>query len=176
LSVFREREQDTRPDLAEEFLREIDRERNLAREKQYRDQLKNMWHKYQQQENEIERDLFNELGNNEQSQHENNEPVVPLYWETAGAKKRALPILPWLPATRKKRFPVAKRSPKSLESETSVSGTNEKVAKDLQAIFSDKVEEKKKRSSGGGKCQKLNFEYFVKDDKHVLYRFPHRYA
>jgi hypothetical protein len=152
LSVFREREQDTRPDLADEFLREIDRERNIAHEKQYRDQLKNMWHKYQQQENEIERDLFNELGN-EQLQHETNEQVVPLYWEAAenGAKKRAMPLLPWLPATRKKRFPVAKRSPKNLDSEASVSGTNEKVAKDLQAIFADKVEEKKKRSSGDGK-------------------------
>lgn len=33
---------------------------------------------------------------------------APNYW----SQKRSMPLLPWLPAQKKKRFPVAKRSPK----------------------------------------------------------------
>jgi hypothetical protein len=68
-----------------------------------------------------------------------------------------MPLLPWLPATRKKRFPVTKRSPKS-ESEVKkvVMETSDKISKDLEGIFGDtenlkKVtgddKKKKKRSS-----------------------------
>jgi len=74
--------------------------------------------------------------------------MVPLYWGSI-IEKRTLPVLPWLPATRKKRFPVTKRSPKPLD-EPNVSGTNEKVAKDLEALFGTSGGEdsdKKKRSS-----------------------------
>lgn len=58
--------------------------------------------------------------------------------------------MPWLPATRRKRFPVAKRSSIYPKQDARVSGTNEKVARDLQAVFgeSEVFEEKKKRSSG----------------------------
>lgn len=63
-------------------------------------------------------------------------------------------MLPWLPASRKKRFPVAKRSAKALIT----SDTTEKVSQDLKGIFGSPsgpekngVEEakamKKKRSS-----------------------------
>jgi hypothetical protein len=68
--------------------------------------------------------------------------------------KRSMPLLPWLPATRKKRFPVTKRSPKvNNELIIALPQTNEKVSKDLQGIFggeSGKDGEssmKKKRSS-----------------------------
>lgn len=42
-----------------------------------------------------------------------------------------MPLLPWLPAARKKRFPVTKRSPKMAASPE----TNTKVSHDLQGIF-----------------------------------------
>jgi hypothetical protein len=68
-----------------------------------------------------------------------------------------MPMLPWLPATRKKRFPVTKRSPK-VNNELIIASpeTNEKVSKDLQGIFGGEsgkhgdgeVSMKKKRSSG----------------------------
>lgn len=65
-----------------------------------------------------------------------------------------MPLLPWLPASRKKRFPVTKRSPKANnELIIATPETNEKVSKDLQGIFgggSSKQSEtsmKKKRSS-----------------------------
>lgn len=74
---------------------------------------------------------------------------APLYWNN---QKRDFPILPWLPATRKKRFPVSKRSPaKFVPNESQKSELNEKVEKDLQDLFGANVGEenkKKKRSSG----------------------------
>lgn len=61
-------------------------------------------------------------------------------------KKRGYPVLPWLPASRKKRFPVAKRSPRPNEFRDM---TDEKVARDLKEIFGggDDDDKKKKRSS-----------------------------
>lgn len=42
-----------------------------------------------------------------------------------------------MPASRRKRFPISKRSPVPIAHAESItsSGTNEKVARDLQAIF-----------------------------------------
>lgn len=78
--------------------------------------------------------------------------MAPNYWTD---KKRGYPMLPWLPATRKKRFPVAKRSPPSPPEDVfrSAAGTDEKVAKDLKDIFGDQSmgddgdKKKKKRSN-----------------------------
>lgn len=76
---------------------------------------------------------------------------APLYWNN---QKRDFPILPWLPATRKKRFPVAKRSPAKFipHEELQKSEMNVKVEKDLQDLFgspnADEENKKKKRSSG----------------------------
>lgn len=74
-----------------------------------------------------------------------NAEVAPSNWND----KRS-PMLPWLPAARKKRFPVAKRSPKELI----VPETSEKVNQDLKGIFGASEGEKdgaeaakKKRSS-----------------------------
>lgn len=62
-----------------------------------------------------------------------------------------------MPASRKKRFPVAKRSPKASELVKAAPETNEKVSQDLRGIFGsskaekngdiDAVAAKKKRSS-----------------------------
>lgn len=71
------------------------------------------------------------------------------YWGPPPEKRRL--VLPWLPATRRKRFPVAKRSSTYPKQDARVSGTNEKVARDLQAIFGESdvvIDEKKKRSAG----------------------------
>lgn len=141
-SVFREREMDVRPDLTEDFLHEIDQQRNLEREEKYRDTLRRLWEKYQQQENQIERELFDE-------ERKRSDVIQPnMYY--APMAKRSYPILPWLPASKKKRFPVSKRSPKNYESAADISGTKEKVSKDLDALFGKPVEEKKKRSSYDG--------------------------
>lgn len=89
--------------------------------------------------------------------------VAPSYWNN---DKRSMPLLPWLPASRKKRFPVAKRSPK-VNSDLIVPQpeANKKVSQDLQGIFgateSDKngveeVKTKKKRSSGDAKALSEN--------------------
>lgn len=156
-TVFRERETDVQPDLAEEFLREIEHEKNLEREENYRDTLRHLWEKYQQQENDIENELFeDERKHSEPINYDKRRPYSDMgasYWSSPQGmdkKKRNFPILPWLPATRKKRFPVAKRSPKPLSEDVSGTGTNDKVAKDLQAIFGEAAPEedkKKKRSN-----------------------------
>nr|XP_019553794.2 stress response protein NST1 isoform X1 [Aedes albopictus] len=161
-TVFREREMENsyqpRPDLSNDFLKEIDRQANLEREAKYLEQLRQLWDKYQQQENEIEQELFDEdraaaeeaaLGRQYYEKRQGyptvsqSEAAAMYYGPPMEERKRTLPILPWLPATRKKRFPVAKRSPKP---EASASGTDEKVAKDLQALFGEPEESKKKRS------------------------------
>lgn len=139
-SVFRERESDIRqPDLAAQFLKEIDRERNFEREEAYKENLRRLWEKYQQQENEIEEELFDD--------DKQRNYVPQSYWGPPPEKRRL--VLPWLPAIRK-RFPVAKRSSVYPKQEAQISGTNEKVARDLEAIFgqNDVIDEKKKRSSG----------------------------
>lgn len=66
-----------------------------------------------------------------------------------------MPLLPWLPASRKKRFPVTKRSPKTSENElakasiAAVVHNNEKIAQDLKGIFGavngDNDDDKKKK-------------------------------
>lgn len=156
-TVFREREMEKayRPDLSADFLKEIDRQANLEREEKYLEELRDLWDKYQQQENEIEQELFNEEraaaeepnGYYEKRQGyptvSQSEAAAMYYGPPMEERKRQMPMLPWLPASRKKRFPVAKRSPKP---ESMASGTDEKVAKDLQALFGA-PEEKKKRSS-----------------------------
>lgn len=166
-SVFREREIIPQPstNMAAEFLKEIDLERNAEREEKYKETLRRLWEKYQMQENEIEHDLF--ADQQKQQQHigqmeqYKSKPMYmaatppenhPEYFGSIVEKRRL--ILPWMPATRRKRFPVAKRSPPKYTADmmiddASTSGTDEKVAKDLQAIFNEKPAEAKmmKRSS-----------------------------
>ncbi|XP_058126213.1 trichohyalin [Anopheles ziemanni] len=158
-TVFRERELEKtypRPDLSSEFLKEVDRQAAMERDEEFQDRLQRLWNKYQQEENEIEQQLFEDeqmaplLANGYEKRQgfpvSQSEPSA-MYGPPMEERKRTLPILPWLPATRKKRFPVAKRSPKP-EAPT-LSGTDEKVAKDLQALFGapSMEKEKRKRSS-----------------------------
>lgn len=142
-SVFRERElapYET-PELAEEFLREIEHEKDLEREQKYKEALQKLWEKYEQQENEIKEDLFED----EKKKRQLLPYISPM------EKKRSYPVLPWLPASRKKRFPVTKRSPRaSNEGTFGASGTDERVAHDLEAIFSEPNDDKKKRSAENG--------------------------
>uniref|UniRef100_A0A1B0D370 Uncharacterized protein n=1 Tax=Phlebotomus papatasi TaxID=29031 RepID=A0A1B0D370_PHLPP len=147
-SVFREREMDaySDPTFAQDFLEEIERENNAEREEKYKEALRRLWEKYQQQENDIERALFEERGPGRGYDARKTANFPAMYAASGPEKRRTFPALPWLPASRKKRFPVTKRSPASPE--VSVSGTDEKVVKDLQGIFGEgDGEAKAKRSS-----------------------------
>ncbi|XP_067633025.1 neurofilament medium polypeptide [Eurosta solidaginis] len=151
-SAFRERETQTPPgagisipehsELTEQFLKEIEEAQEHEREERYKDALRNLWEKYQQQENEIEGDLF----------AEKKRVRIPPYYMLM-QKKRSYPVLPWLPyAERKKRIPVAKRSTKQAINESNNLGkTDDKVAKELSELFGSGAAsttgyEKKKRS------------------------------
>lgn len=46
--------------MADQFLKAIDREREHEREDKYKNQIHKLWDRYQKDENEIEKDLFNE--------------------------------------------------------------------------------------------------------------------
>lgn len=49
--------------LAERFLKAIEGEREREREEEYQEALHNMWNRYRDDENAIERELFNENNN-----------------------------------------------------------------------------------------------------------------
>lgn len=148
MSVFRERDVQpyTQTELADEFLREIEEEREMEREEKYekyKDALRNLWEKYQDQENEIITEP---------------EEKRPQFMQ----KKRTYPVLPWLLYTdKRKRFPVAKRSPKV-----------DKQSKDLEEIFgkpSDDEDKKKKRSvdsQGTGSATSSTTEVMPADGNH----------
>lgn len=165
--MFRERELSgfpQQPDLAEDFLEEMEREREEEREEKYRETLRRLWDKYQQQENDIEEELFDEdkkkrssfdVEDVDKKKKKRQGGFVPMYWGPIPDKRRTFPVLPWLPASRKKRFPVAKRSTMPvLHDEANNSGTSEKVAKDLQVLFGE--------IDGGDKKKKRNSEDYVK--------------
>lgn len=67
--MFRERSrlppqrQQQQAQIAERFLRAIEGERERERKEEYKEALKNMWNRYQDEENAIERELFNENNN-----------------------------------------------------------------------------------------------------------------
>lgn len=158
------------PDLGQEFLQEMERERIKEEDQQYRQTLHRLWDKFHQQENSIERQLFEEQLENPDVDPEEEEEeerkrqrsfdvddrkkrygFLPMYFGPMPVKRRDYPLLPWLvnddDDARKKRFMVRKRSAKPMAAEEArASGTNEKVAKDLQSLFGA-PEEKKKRST-----------------------------
>lgn len=165
-SVFRERELSSassnaapsnlgyysngRSELAQEFMREINDERNRERDELYRENLRNVLSKYEQEEeNAIEREILSdELQRNaiiegarlQQELKDRNQHNQAPQWNGDKAEriieKRRL-TLPWLPASRRKRFPISKRSPVSHGEKHDSKVTNEQVAHDLQAIFGD---------------------------------------
>lgn len=141
-------------ELAREFLREIDHERNVEREQQYRQNLAKVLEKYEEDaENAIERDAIaeelqrNDIIGQKDRAHLQRKEFSPFVGGSSAvpagfAEKRQMQ-LPWLPASRRKRFPISKRSPKLYagldESNSFTSGTSEKVARDLQAIFGEPI-------------------------------------
>lgn len=54
--------------MAEKFLKAIEDEREREEEEEYQQQLRNLWSRYQVEENDIERELFNNDFNDEDSQ------------------------------------------------------------------------------------------------------------
>ncbi|XP_055921632.1 DNA ligase 1 isoform X1 [Eupeodes corollae] len=136
------REQNNQPydhsELTDQFLKEIEEARELDREERYKEALRRIWERYQQQENELEGDIFED--------QKRMTPQPNYYIGPLMQKKRTYPVLPWLPMSRRKRFPVAKRSPKMPFDETSKVSV-ERVPEELRELFGKSTEEKKKRST-----------------------------
>ncbi|XP_046809658.1 trichohyalin isoform X2 [Lucilia cuprina] len=144
-SLFRERETQDMPDhseLTDQFLREIEKAQEHERQDRYKDALRNLWEKYQQQENQIEGDIYEE---------QKKRMRMPPYYMLM-QRKRSYPVLPWLPynADRKKRFPVSKRSTTHMNNDSpalsNLEKTDENVEKELSELFGSATDEKKKRS------------------------------
>lgn len=127
-------------ELTDQFLKEIEEARELDREERYKEALRRIWERYQQQENELESDIFED--------QKRMTPQPNYYIGPLMQKKRSYPVLPWLPMSRRKRFPVAKRSPKMPFDETSKVSV-ERVPDELRELFGKPNEEKKKRSTDG---------------------------
>ncbi|XP_065369585.1 DNA ligase 1 isoform X2 [Calliphora vicina] len=148
-SLFRERESQDVPDhseLTDQFLREIEKAQEHERQDRYKDALRNLWEKYQQQENQIEGDIYEE---------QKKRMRMPPYYMLM-QRKRSYPVLPWLPynADRKKRFPVSKRSTSHMSNDSpslsNLEKTDENVEKELSELFGSGTDEKKKRSIDNG--------------------------
>lgn len=85
--MFRERsrlppQHQQQPQLAEKFLKAIEDEREREREEEYREALRNMWNRYQDEESVIEQELFNDNENN------NVESDYPVIYEDLKKKKK----------------------------------------------------------------------------------------
>lgn len=66
--TFQRHEQEV---LAEKFLKAIDEEREREKEEEYQHELRNLWSRYQNEENDIERELFtNDFDDDEQQVEE----------------------------------------------------------------------------------------------------------
>lgn len=151
-SLFREREsQDVNEhsELTDQFLREIEKAQEHERQDRYKEALRNLWEKYQQQENQIDGDIYEE---------QKKRMRMPPYYMLM-QRKRSYPVLPWLPynADRKKRFPVSKRSTTHMSNSdnaavlSNLEKTDENVEKELSELFGAAgAEEKKKRSIDSG--------------------------
>lgn len=126
--MFRERAQDSNDkDLSEDFLEQIDREQEAIREQKYAELLRRLWQKYKASDNDLERAIFQRehaLDTNDDEGDEDSydkkkrmfyspmvgypSPMMVGYYDNVAfdkKKKRNYPILPWLPA-KKKRFPI----------------------------------------------------------------------
>lgn len=163
-SVFRERGSDNllprtaaqSSPLANQFLREIDNERNLQHEIEYRENLARAIEKYEEDErNALEREaIAEELERNaiigaggERKVHgpaHLQRKEIGAHWDGPVKdliEKRQM-TLPWLPASRRKRFPISKRSPNvyaGIDGDSLLGGTSDKVARDLDALFGDEL-------------------------------------
>ncbi|KAM8714365.1 hypothetical protein ACLKA7_014487 [Drosophila subpalustris] len=161
-SVFRERENlgngngdhvngdgQSHSELTEQFLREIEEASEHERQDRYKAALRQLWEKYQQQENELTSNGDEQQEQEQQLFEQKKRMRMPPYYLLM-QKKRSYPVLPWLPynADKKKRFPVAKRA----VADSPLAKTDERVAQELSELFGKPVneqqsEEKKKRST-----------------------------
>ncbi len=89
ISVFRERSrvpsysrQQQQAQLAEKFLKAIEDERERERAEEYRNALRDMWSRYQDEESAIELELFNDNESN------NIESDYPVNYEDLSKKKK----------------------------------------------------------------------------------------
>lgn len=163
-SVFRERGSENIPQrppaqaspLANQFLREIDNERNVQREIEFRQNLARAIEKYEEDEqNAMEREaIAEELERNAifgtGGDRRGHGPAhlqrkqIGAHWDGPSRElieKRQM-TLPWLPASRRKRFPISKRSPNAyagIDGEGLLGGTSAKVARDLDALFGEEL-------------------------------------
>lgn len=86
--MFRERSrlpsqhQQQQAPLSEKFLKAIEVEREREREEAYREALRSMWNRYQNDESAIEQELFNDNENN------NIESDYPINYEDSKKKKK----------------------------------------------------------------------------------------
>jgi hypothetical protein len=80
-SVFRERSrlpsqhQQQQAHLAEKFLKAIEKERERERSEEYREELRDLWSRYQTEESGIEKELFNDNDNDIESEYGENYEV-----------------------------------------------------------------------------------------------------
>lgn len=167
-SVFRERENaspdvlPTHSELTEQFLREIEEASEHERQERYKAALRQLWEKYQQQENELRGAGLDDDDQQERQQQEQAQKQqlfeqkkrmrMPPYYLLMQKKRSSYPVLPWLPynTDKKKRFPVAKRAVSG--DSPRLAKTDERVAQELSELFGKPVdqhplEEKKKRST-----------------------------
>ncbi|KAH8394808.1 hypothetical protein KR222_006454, partial [Zaprionus bogoriensis] len=177
-SVFRERESlagnsgdpslPTHSELTEQFLREIEEASEHERQERYKAALRQLWEKYQQQENELRDTAVDDVEQQQQQQQaqlqdqqlfeQKKRMRMPPYYLLMQKKRSSYPVLPWLPynADKKKRFPVAKRA---VAGESPLGKTDERVAQELSELFGKPIEqqpleEKKKRSTEEQQQQK----------------------
>lgn len=166
--------------LAGKFLKAIEDEREREREMEYRDELRKLWNRYQKEETDIEKELFNDNENDIESDYvgvnyddkkkkkSQGGEIAPSY----SNEKRSMPLLPWLPASRKKRFPVTKRSPKANENElvkasvAEIAANNEKIAEDLKGIFGSANDNESKKKKKRSMDEAKNKEIFVPQPDH----------
>ncbi|XP_073844952.1 uncharacterized protein isoform X1 [Musca autumnalis] len=141
-SIFRERDVPDnfdRSELTDQFLREIERSQEHGHQDRYKEALRNLWEKYQQQENEIDGDVY---------EKQKKRVRMPPYYMLM-QKKRSYPVLPWLPVERRKRFPVSKRSTNHMGNDSPLNNlgkTDENVERELSELFGSANDDKKKRS------------------------------
>lgn len=169
-SVFRERENlggngnpdalPTHSELTEQFLREIEEASEHERQERYKAALRQLWEKYQQQENELRGPGLDDADQDQQQQQLEQQQLfeqkkrmrMPPYYLLMQKKRSSYPVLPWLPynTDKKKRFPVAKRAVSG--DSPRLGKTDERVAQELSELFGKPIEhqpleEKKKRST-----------------------------
>lgn len=157
-SVFRERIQgDSDNDLSDDFLEEMDREQNALKERQYIELLRRLWQKYKASDKDLERlilqreferedddDIFDDFSDKKKRTLYSPmvgypSPMMMGYYDNVAfdKKKRGYPVLPWLPASRKKRFPIVLTKRSSVSAKTPSLSSEKSSVSTVTMIHSD---------------------------------------